>query len=100
MTDAAWNPPGKEAASATPPADSPYRIQFAFVTSRAETHADWAKLQATWPETFGTRERIVVERKTEGCGTAYRVQTCGFDTLQEYGRSARLCRPGYCRALR
>jgi cell division septation protein DedD len=76
-------PPAVPAAAGVTAADSPYRIQLAAFTTRSRAEKEWARLQATSPGIFGTKELIIVEKELSGRGTFYRVQTGGFDTMQE-----------------
>jgi len=60
-----------------------YRIQVASLRSRAGAEREWARLQARWPEVFGTREPVIVEKDIARRGTFFRVQTGGFETLAD-----------------
>jgi len=77
------SPPAGPAAESVKASDSPYRIQLASLKTRAGAKKEWAKLQATWPAIFGTRDLIIVKKRITGRGLFYRVQTGGFNTRQE-----------------
>ena len=63
--------------------DSPYRIQLASLRSRTRAEREWARVRARWPDILGAREPMIIEKKIAGRGVFYRVQSGGFDTLQE-----------------
>lgn len=63
--------------------NSPYRVQLAAFRARAAAENEWARLQATLPDVFGSKEPIIEKKSLPGRGDFYRLQTGGFDTLHE-----------------
>lgn len=76
-------PQAKAPASSGPVAEGRYRIQLASLRSRAGAEREWVRLQARWPEVFGTRESVIEKKDIARRGTFFRVQTSGFETLAD-----------------
>lgn len=76
-------PQAKAPASSGHVAEGRYRIQLASLRSRAGAEREWARLQARWPEVFGTRDPVIEKKDIARRGTFFRVQTSGFETLAD-----------------
>jgi len=73
-------PPVKPAAI---PKASGYMVQLASVSSETVARREWARLQKVYPDLFGDRTLVVEKKEIAGRGTFYRIQTGGYDSLDE-----------------